>query len=137
MKSWNLTEKTPTDPGNDVALVPGRMSINGTMTDIATIKMDSDLNAVATAITANLEVIKGELDDTNKGLDLFGIILSNTPLQMKVQEISRVINNVDGVMSSKFTGAEVDKRNGSITFSFEIESVYGTLDYEKTFEGIA
>lgn len=122
MKSWNLTTKTPTDPGNDVSLVYG------------TIKMDNDLNAIATAITANLEVIKGELDDQNKGLDLFGIILSNTPLQMKVQEISRVINNVDGVMSSKFVGATTDKRNGTLTFSFEIESVYGTLDYEKTFE---
>jgi hypothetical protein len=122
MKTWNLTEKTPTDPGNDVSLAYG------------TIKMDSDLNAIATAITSNLEVIKGELDDPEKGLDLFGIILSNTPLQMKVQEISRVINNVDGVMSSKFTGATVDRKNSNITFTFEIESVYGTLDYEKTFE---
>lgn len=122
MKTWNLTEKTPTDPGNDVSLAYG------------TIKMDSDLNAIATAITSNLEVIKGEVDDTEKGLDLFGIILSNTPLQMKVQEISRIINNVDGVMSSKFTGATVDRKNSSITFTFEIESVYGTLDYEKTFE---
>ena len=122
MKTWNLTEKTPTDPGNDVSLAYG------------TIKMDSDLNAIATAITSNLEVIKGELDDSEKGLDLFGIILSNTPLQMKVQEISRIINNVDGVMSSKFTGATVDRKNSSITFTFEIESVYGTLDYEKTFE---
>ena len=122
MKTWNLTEKTPTDPGNDVSLAYG------------TIKTDSDLNAIATAITSNLEVIKGELDDPEKGLDLFGIVLSNTPLQMKVQEISRVINNVDGVMSSKFTGATVDRKNSSITFSFEIESVYGTLDYEKTFE---
>lgn len=122
MKTWNLTEKTPTDPGNDVSLAYG------------TIKMDSDLNAIATAITSNLEVIKGELDDPEKGLDLFGIILSNTPLQMKVQEISRIINNVDGVMSSKFTGATVDRKNSSITFTFEIESVYGTLDYEKTFE---
>lgn len=122
MKTWNLTEKTPTDPGNDVSLAYG------------TIKMDSDLNAIATAITSNLEVIKGEVDDTEKGLDLFGIILSNTPLQMKVQEISRIINNVDGVMSSRFTGATVDRKNSSITFTFEIESVYGTLDYEKTFE---
>ena len=122
MKTWNLTEKTPTDPGNDVSLAYG------------TIKMDSDLNAIATAITSNLEVIKGEVDDTEKGLDLFGIILSNTPLQMKVQEISRIINNVDGVMSSKFTGATVDRKNSSITFTFEIESVYGTLDDEKTFE---
>lgn len=125
MKSWNLTKKNQTDPGNDVSLNYG------------VIKMDSDLNAIATAITANLQVIKGELDDTTKGLDLFGVILSNTPLQMKVQEISRVINSVDGVMSSKFIEATTDKTNGTITFSFEIESVYGTLDYEKTFEGIA
>ena len=122
MKTWNLTQKTPTDPGNDVSLAYG------------TIKMDSDLNAIATAITSNLEVVKGELDDTNKGLDLFGVVLSNTPLQMKVQEIARVINGVDGVLSSKFTGATVDKQKSNITFSFEIESVYGTLDYEKTFE---
>lgn len=122
MKTWNLTEKTPTDPGNDVSLNYG------------TIRMDADLNAIATTITANLEVIKGELDDPNKGLDLFGIILSNTPLQMKIQEIARIINGVDGVMSSKFLGASQDKTNGTLTFSFEIESVYGTLDYEKTFE---
>lgn len=122
MKTWNLTEKTPTDPGNDVSLNYG------------TIRMDADLNAIATTITANLEVIKGELDDPNKGLDLFGIILSNTPLQMKIQEIARIINSVDGVMSSKFLGASQDKTNGTLTFSFEIESVYGTLNYEKTFE---
>lgn len=122
MKTWNLTKKTPTDPGNDVSLNYG------------TIRMDADLNAIATTITANLEVIKGELDDPNKGLDLFGIILSNTPLQMKIQEIARIINSVDGVMSSKFLGASQDKTNGTLTFSFEIESVYGTLDYEKTFE---
>lgn len=122
MKTWNLTEKTPTDYGNDVTLNRG------------TIRMDADLNAIATAITANLEVIKGELDDQNKGLDLFGIILSNTPLQMKIQEVSRVINSVDGVMSSKFMGATTDRIAGTLTFSFEIESVYGTLGYEKTFE---
>lgn len=122
MKTWNLTEKTPTDYGNDVTLNRG------------TIRMDADLNAIATAITANLEVIKGELDDQNKGLDLFGIILSNTPLQMKIQEVSRVINSVDGVMSSKFMGATTDRSAGTLTFSFEIESVYGTLGYEKTFE---
>lgn len=137
MKTWNLTQKTPTDPGNDVSGEPSTIITSGTPETVTIIKMDNDLDAIATAITSNLQVIKGELDDQNKGLDLFGIILSNTPLQMKVQEIARVINNVDGVMSSRFTGAITDKAAGTITFSFEIESVYGTLDYEKTFEGIA
>lgn len=119
MKTWDLTQKTPTDNGNDVTMSDG------------VIKTVTDLEALRVRIDSALQVIKGELQDPNIGVDYFGIILSNTPIPIKVQELCRVINSLDGVKSVTYESAVLNKVTGVLTFKFTVHSVFGDLQYEK------
>lgn len=119
MKTWTLTQKTETDNGNDTTLEYGE------------IKTDTELLALRTRIDAALQVIKGELQDPSEGVDYFGIILSDTPIPIKVQELCRVINGIDGVKSVTYESALLNKRTNVLTFRFTIHSVFGDLEYEK------
>lgn len=119
MKSWYLTKE------NDTQLQYGQ------------IKMARDMEALRSQIDSRLQIVKGELDDTSIGVDYFGIIFSNTPISMKVQEITRVILSIDGVEDVTFERVEFDKRAQTFSFYFTIYTVYGTIDYNKTFENPA
>lgn len=119
MKTWEMNEE------DELQLAHGQ------------IMMKQELEALRVRIDAALQVIKGEVDDQDIGVDYFGIIFSNTPISMKVQEICRVILLQDGVEDVEFENAEVDKRTGALHFRFTIYSVYGEFDYDKTFENIA
>lgn len=124
MQTWTITQKTPTDNGNDVKAEYGLISI------------DSDLAALRTQIDCNLQVVKGEVPDEDKGVDYFGIIYANTPLSMKIQELTRVISNIDGVEDVYFLKAEKNQKTNTLSFYFEIQSVYGVLEYNKNIENI-
>lgn len=125
MQTWTLTKKTDNDPGNDVT------------SEFGIISMDSDLEALRTQIDANLQVVKGEVEDETKGVDYFGIVLSNTPLSMKIQEVTRVISNINGVQNVYFIKAEVNRKTQGLTLHFSIQSIYGTLEYNKNIENIS
>jgi hypothetical protein len=125
MKTWYLTKKTEPDGGNNLIAQNGY------------IKTATDLEALRIRIDAALQVIKGEVDDPSVGVDYFGIIMSNTPLSMKVQEIARVVTALDGVESLQFEGAAMDRSTGTLEMYFTIKSVFGVLEYNKTFENIA
>lgn len=124
MKTWDLTDKTLTDSGNDVTAAYG------------VIKMSEELYALKCRIQAALEIVKGELQDSNIGVDYFGIVLTDAPLQIKVQELNRVISSVEGVSSVEFKGSTVNKTTLAQTFEFTIKSVYGDIEINKTFENI-
>lgn len=119
MKTWYLTKE------NSLQLQYGQ------------IRMAKDMEALRCRIDSELQIVKGELDDTSKGVDYFGIIFSNTPVSMKVQEISRVITAINEVESVTFENVEFDRRNQTFKFYFTIQSVYGDFEYEKTFENPA
>lgn len=124
MQTWTITQKTPTSNGNDVKAEYGLICI------------DSDLEALRTQIDCNLQTVKGEVPDDTKGVDYFGIVLSNTPLSMKIQEITRVISNIDGVNDVYFLRAEQNKKTHQLSLFFRIQSVYGILEYNKNIENI-
>lgn len=119
MKSWNLTQKTENDPGNDVELQLGQ------------VKTVSDMDALRCRIDAALQIIKGELQDPTIGVDYFGIVMSDTPIPIKVQELCRVINSLEGVKSTTYESAILNKETGVLTFKFTIHSVFGDMEYEK------
>lgn len=119
MLVWNLTDD------NDLEA-----------TSANTIAMSNKLKALRIRIDAALQVIKGELDNSDLGVDYFGIIMSDTPLSIKVQEICRVINLIDEVADVKFVRAETDAKNHKLTFFFTITSVYGEFTYSNTFDNI-
>lgn len=100
------------------------------------IKLVEDMEALRVLINAELQIVKGELDNPTRGVDYFGIILSNTPISIKVQEITRVIKSVPGVKDVTFNNAMLDKKTQILTFSFTIQTVYGDLEYDKAFANI-
>lgn len=115
MNTWAL------DDMNDLELMYGQ------------IKLNANLQALKTRIDAALQVVKGEVASASEGVDYFGIIFSNTPVSLKVQEICRVINDIEGVDSVTFEKAEMDKVNLTFRFYFTIYSTYGEFDYDKLF----
>lgn len=119
MKTWNLTPKTQDNPGNDVDLTQGQINVV------------AELEALRVRIDAALQIIKGELQDPEAGVDYFGIVMSDTPIPIKVQELCRVINNIEGVRSTTYESATLDKLTGVLKFKFTIHSVFGELEYEK------
>lgn len=116
MKTWALS------PTNQLSLESGQ------------IKIDKEAAALRTRIDCAVQVVRGEVSDINLGVDYFGIVFSDTPAAMKVQEISRVIKNVEGVKSVDFIEAEFDKENQTFLFRFAIKSIYGEFEYERGFE---
>ena len=98
--------------------------------------MQEGLEALRTQIDCNLQVIKGEVPDEEAGVDYFGIIFANTPIAMKVQEITRVIMRCEDVNTVKYDKCEIDRVKQSMTFYFTIESVYGEFNYNKTFDNL-
>lgn len=138
MKTWYLTKKTDPDGGNNIGTETTYVAKGGgAFIRGSAIKNVSGLEALRVRIDAALQVVKGEVDDPNLGVDYFGIIMSNTPLSMKIQEIARVVNSLDGVESLQFDRAEVDRKSGTLELYFTIKSVFGDLEYNKTFENIA
>ena len=136
MTTWDITQKTVSDPGNDIVLESSTVITDGEAVTTKHIKTVEDLKALRTQIDCNMQVIKGEVDDSSAGVDYFGIILSNTPIPVKAQELTRVITRCDGVREVIFNRAAVNRRTGALTFYFTIKSDYGDIEYDKTFENI-
>lgn len=105
--------------GNDVTIERG------------VIKQVSDIEAIRVCIDAALQIVKGELQDKTVGVDYFGIIMSDTPMPIKVQELCRVIKTVDGVDSVTFNSGSLNQKTGEMTFSFTVHTAYGDIEYEK------
>lgn len=137
MKTWGITKKTVTDNGNEIVVEENTVRTDNTTITSKVIAIQEGLEALRTQIDCNLQVIKGEVEDETAGVDYFGIIFSNTPLAMKVQEITRVIMRCEDVNTVKYQRCEIDRAHNSMTFYFTIESVYGELEYNKTFESLA
>lgn len=138
MKTWGITQKTALDTvGNEVVTEVNKEVIEGVVEESTVIAVQEGLEALRSQIDCNLQVIKGEVEDETAGVDYFGIIFANTPLAMKVQEITRVIMRCQDVNTVKYERCEIDRAHNSMTFYFTIESVYGELEYNKTFESLA
>lgn len=91
-------------------------------------------NALRVRLDSALQVVKGELDNSDLGVDYFGIIFADTPLSIKVQELCRVMRMIDEVQDIQFLRAETNSIKNTLSFYFNITSIYGELSYEKSFE---
>lgn len=137
MKTWGITKKTAIDNGNEIVIEQNSVHEGNATYTSKVIAVREGLEALRTQIDCNLQVIKGEVEDETAGVDYFGIIFSNTPLAMKVQEITRVIMRCEDVNTVKYNKCDIDRVHHNMTFYFTIESVYGELEYNKTFESLA
>lgn len=123
MKTWYLTPKTPTDNGNDV------------ISEYGVIKQVTGIDALRVRIDAALQVFRGELQNEDLGVEYFGLVLSGVPLQLKIQELSRVIRSLDGVESVEFESASTNAEN-DLNLTLTIKTVYGDIRYNRVFENI-
>lgn len=123
MKTWYLTPKTPNDNGNDV------------ISEYGVIKQVTGIDALRVRIDAALQVFKGELQNEDLGVEYFGVVLSGVPLQLKIQELSRVIRSLDGVESVEFESASTNADN-DLNINLTIKTVYGDIQYNRVFENI-
>ena len=123
MKTWYLTPKTPTNNGNDV------------ISEYGVIKQVTGIDALRVRIDAALQVFKGELQNEDLGVEYFGVVLSGVPLQLKIQELSRVIRSLDGVESVEFESASTNADN-DLNINLTIKTVYGDIQYNRVFENI-
>ena len=123
MKTWYLTPKTPTDNGNDV------------ISEYGVIKQVTGIDALRVRIDAALQVFKGELQDESLGVEYFGIVFSGVPLQLKIQELSRVLLTLEGVESVDFESASTSANN-DLNLTLNIKTVYGDIQYNRVFENI-
>jgi hypothetical protein len=89
--------------------------------------MASDADSVSQEIESELQLIKGELDDQNRGVDYYGIIFSDAPLALKVQEFTRVIKTNPYVKDVITTNIIPDKTDEKLKFEFVVQSVFGEL----------
>ena len=135
MKTWGLTQKTQTDPGNEIVL-SSNVVVGGDTVTTKIFAVQEGLDAIRTQIDCNLQVIKGEVEDSTAGVDYFGIIFANTPVALKVQEITRVIMRCDGINTVKYERCEIDRLHHTMVFYFTIDTIYGELQYNKTFESL-
>lgn len=117
MLAWNMNKE------NDLVL-----------TKSGQISLVNKLDELRVALDSALQVVKGELDDTTQGVDYFGIILSDTPLALKVQELTRVMKQNSEVQEVFFQRAEADRKENKLTFYFDITSIYGKFSYDNSFE---
>ena len=129
MKTWDFNENNDLVPFQTVRLDEEGNKVYGTI-----IGMASDLEALRIRIDTALQVVKGEVADESQGVDYFGIVFSDTPISMKIQEISRVILSVEGVEDLEYKNGTFDKRTNVLKFFFIIKSAYGEFDYDKSFE---
>lgn len=124
MLVWNLTKE------NEIPV--NKFTVDGIERSV--IDVVDKKEAVRVLLDSALQVVKGELEDTTKGVDYFGIIMSDTPLSIKVQELCRVMNQLDQVLDIQFLRAEANSKENTLTFYFNITSIYGELSYNKTIE---
>ena len=100
------------------------------------ISVDTDIKALADQIDCALSTIKGEMDDASEGVDYYNIVLANVPMSMKIRELSRVIYSVPGVNNVVYLASEKSNINGTLSFRFSIESVFGTMEYTKIIDNM-
>lgn len=110
------------DENNDIVVKNGNLSVV------------EELEALKNRIQNALQTFKGEIEDTEQGVDYLGIILENINPVYKIQEFKRVIRNIYGVLDVTNATYRQDTQNGTAIFAFEISSIYGKFVIEQGVE---
>lgn len=87
------------------------------------------LNEIKQKCNNNLKTILSEVFiDNTIGVDWFGILLSeDTTMQDKINEISKNILNIDGVLSIQNISYQQDKNTREITFIIDVLTEQGII----------
>ena len=93
------------------------------------VQMEYDINMLRQQINARIQTLPNEVDNFD-GIDYMNVIFGNTSVEQKAAVFVSVIQNIPTVKSVQFISASwIDKIKGEFQFIFEIQSIFGDLEF--------
>lgn len=94
------------------------------------IQVEKDIHMLRQQINARIQTLPNEVDGFD-GIDYMNVIFGQTSVEQKAAAFAEVIQNIPAVKSVTFINAAwVDKIAGTFKFTFEIQSIFGDLQFQ-------
>ena len=94
------------------------------------IQTEYDINMLRQQINARLQTLPNEVDGFD-GIDYMNVIFGQTSVEQKAATFVEVIQNIPTVKSVTFINAAwIDKVAGTFQFTFQIQSIFGDLQFQ-------
>lgn len=94
------------------------------------IQTEYDINMLRQQINARLQTLPNEVDGFD-GIDYMNVIFGQTSVEQKAAAFVEVIQNIPTVKSVTFINAAwIDKVAGTFQFTFQIQSIFGDLQFQ-------
>ena len=94
------------------------------------VQEEYDIYMLKQQINARVQTLPNEVDGFD-GIDYMNVIFGDTSIQQKAAAFVDVIEKIPAVKSVTFINAAwVDKQNGTFQFTFEIQSIFGDLQFQ-------
>lgn len=94
------------------------------------IQTEYDVYMLRQQINARVQTLPNEVDNFD-GIDYMNVIFGSTSVEQKAAAFVEVIQNIPAVKGVTFINASwVDKQNGVFKFTFNIQSIFGDLQFQ-------
>lgn len=94
------------------------------------IQIERDIHMLRQQINARIQTLPNEVDNFD-GIDYMNVIFGNTAVEQKAAAFIEVIQNIPAVKGVTFINAAwVDKVAGTFQFTFQIQSIFGDLEFQ-------
>ena len=94
------------------------------------IQIEKDIHMLRQQINSRIQTLPNEVDGFD-GIDYMNVIFSQTSVEQKAAAFAEVIQNIPAVKGVTFiNGAWVDKQAGVFRFTFNIQSIFGDLQFQ-------
>lgn len=94
------------------------------------VQEEHDIYMLRQQINGRIQTLPNEVDNFS-GIDYWNIIFGNTSVEQKAAVLIDVIQNIPTVKEVVFVNASwIDKPNGVFQFIFQIQSVFGDLQFQ-------
>lgn len=94
------------------------------------IQTEYDIYMLRQQINARIQTLPNEVDGF-EGIDYMNVIFGNTSVEQKAAAFVEVIQNIPAVKSVTFINAAwIDKVAGTFQFTFQIQSIFGDLQFQ-------
>lgn len=94
------------------------------------IQMEYNIHMLRQQINARIQTLPNEVDGFD-GVDYMNVIFGQTSVEQKAAALAQVIQNIPTVKNVTFINASwVDKKAGIFQFMFQIQSVFGDLEFQ-------
>ena len=94
------------------------------------IQSEYDINMLRQQINSRVQTLPNEVDGFD-GIEYMNVIFGKTSVEQKAAAFVEVIQNIPTVKSVTFISTSwIDKVEGTFQFTFDIQSVFGDLQFQ-------